>query len=67
VYRIADWVSFNHKKHLSVEGVTCESCHGMVAERDALAREKDISMAACMDCHRATKASNDCLLCHDHR
>lgn len=67
LYRVPEWVSFNHKQHLTVQGVSCESCHGKVSERDALAREKDISMAACMDCHRAHKASNDCLLCHDHR
>lgn len=67
VYRIPEWVSFNHRKHVSVEGVTCESCHGPVGTRDVLAREKDISMAACMDCHRARKASNGCLLCHDQR
>ncbi len=67
VYRVPDWVSFNHKKHLAAAGVTCESCHGDVAEMEAMRRVKDISMAACMECHRATKASNACLLCHDQR
>lgn len=67
VYRIPDYVSFNHKQHVAVEGVTCETCHGPVAERDMLRREKDISMQACMECHRIKGASNDCLLCHDQR
>ena len=67
VYRVPDWVSFSHKKHVGVEGVTCETCHGPVREREVLRRERDISMAACMDCHRARKASNECLLCHDQR
>jgi hypothetical protein len=67
VYRIPTWVSFSHRIHTAVEGVTCETCHGPVAQRDVLRREKDISMAACMDCHRQKKASNDCLLCHDQR
>ncbi len=67
VYRVAEWVSFNHKKHLSAPGVTCQTCHGPAAEREVMRREKDISMAACMDCHRAKGASNDCLLCHDQR
>jgi len=67
VYRIPDYVSFNHRKHVAVAGVDCQSCHGPVAEREVLRREKDISMAACMDCHRAKGASNDCLLCHDQR
>jgi len=67
VYRIPDWVSFSHRKHLAAPGVKCETCHGPVETREALAREKDLSMAACMDCHRAKGASNECLLCHDQR
>jgi hypothetical protein len=67
VYRIPDWVSFNHQKHLASEGVTCETCHGPVSQRDVMRREKDISMAGCMDCHRAKRASVDCQLCHDQR
>lgn len=67
VYRIPDYVFFNHQKHNAVEGVSCETCHGPVAERDTLRREKDIGMQACMDCHRAKAAKNDCTLCHDQR
>lgn len=67
VYRVPDWVSFNHKKHIGAEGVTCQTCHGPVQEREALRRERDVSMGACMDCHRAKGASNECLLCHDQR
>jgi hypothetical protein len=67
VYRVPDWVSFSHSRHLASEGVTCETCHGPVQERDTLRRERDISMSACMDCHRAKGASNECLLCHDQR
>lgn len=67
VYRVPDWVSFNHRKHVSVEGVSCETCHGPVKEREVLRREREISMASCMDCHRAHRASNECLLCHDQR
>ncbi len=66
VYRVPDWVSFSHRKHVT-SGASCEDCHGPVAERAVLRREKDLSMAACMDCHRAKRASNDCLLCHDQR
>ncbi|MBI3684126.1 MAG: cytochrome c3 family protein [Acidobacteria bacterium] len=67
VYRIPDYVFFNHKKHVSVDGVNCETCHGPVAERDVLRREKEVGMQACMDCHRARGASNDCLYCHEQR
>jgi len=67
VYRVPDWVSFSHKRHVSVEGVSCQTCHGAVQEREVLHRERELSMATCMDCHRAKGASTECLLCHDQR
>ncbi|MFN3327124.1 MAG: cytochrome c3 family protein [Bryobacteraceae bacterium] len=67
VYRIPDWVMFSHIRHTAIEGVTCETCHGPVHQRDVLRREKDLSMAACMECHRVKGASLDCLYCHDQR
>jgi hypothetical protein len=67
VYKIPDYVFFNHRKHVSAEGVTCETCHGPVKEREVLRREKDISMGACMDCHRSKNVSVSCTFCHDAR
>lgn len=66
VYRIPDYVFFSHKEH-GDKGVACEACHGPVRERDVIRKEKDISMAACMDCHRARQASNACNYCHEQR
>src|SRR5438045_3908209 len=42
VYKLPDFVSFNHRKHIAVEGVTCETCHGPVKEREVMRRNKDI-------------------------
>jgi len=67
VYKIPEWVFFNHRKHNAVAGVTCETCHGPVKEREVLRREREISMQACMDCHRHYQAKNDCRFCHDPR
>jgi len=67
VYRLPNYVFFSHKEHIAKDGVTCESCHGPVRERDALRKEKDISMAACMDCHRTRQASLACNFCHDQK
>ncbi len=67
VYRIPGYVFFSHKEHLARAGATCETCHGPVWERDVLRKERETSMAACMDCHRAKGASLDCLYCHDQR
>jgi len=67
VYRIPDYVFFNHSKHLAVEGVNCETCHGPVSQREVMRREKEVSMQACMDCHRAKSARNECNFCHDQK
>ncbi len=64
VYQIPSYVSFSHKAHLDA-GNKCEECHGPVQTRDQLAREGDITMGGCMNCHRAKKASIDCSFCHE--
>jgi hypothetical protein len=66
VYQIPSYVEFSHKAHLDA-GAICAECHGPVAERDRLAREADISMTGCMNCHRARKASLACTYCHEER
>jgi hypothetical protein len=66
VYEIPSYVEFSHKRHLD-SGAACETCHGPVAERDRIAREVDISMTGCMDCHRANKATLACTSCHEER
>ena len=66
VYAIPAYVSFSHRTHLEA-GNTCQECHGPVETRDVLAKEGDISMTGCMNCHRAKKASNDCTFCHEPR
>jgi hypothetical protein len=67
VYRLPDYVFFSHKEHLTKAEATCETCHGPVKERDVMRKEKEISMAACMDCHRAKQASVACNFCHDQK
>ena len=64
VYEIPGFVNFDHKLH-SDSGLSCQTCHGPVQERDRLWRETDIGMNGCVDCHRARKASVDCGVCHD--
>jgi hypothetical protein len=66
VYHLPSFVDFSHRAHLAA-GNTCEDCHGKVAERDRLYRETDISMAGCLNCHRAKKAGVDCSFCHEPR
>jgi hypothetical protein len=66
VYQIPGYVDFSHKTHLNA-GATCENCHGHPELRDALFRETNISMGACMECHRQHKAPIDCTACHEQK
>ena len=66
VYQIPSYVAFSHKVH-GEAGAACSKCHGEVAQRDVLFKEGEISMGACMNCHRERKASNDCGYCHELR
>lgn len=64
VYRVPDFVFFNHRSHAEA-GTGCAQCHGPVAAREILAQELSIDMIACMNCHAERQASNECFLCHD--
>ncbi|MBN9614275.1 MAG: hypothetical protein BGO25_13890 [Acidobacteriales bacterium 59-55] len=61
VYRIPSFVTFSHKTH---SAATCEQCHGPVAERTAIALEKETNMATCIACHQAKGAPATCGTCH---
>jgi hypothetical protein len=63
VYRVPSFVTFSHKTHTS-SGAKCEDCHGPVADRDAIALEKDLTMGGCISCHTAKGAPTGCDTCH---
>lgn len=46
---------FSHRSHLSIQDLTCDTCHGSVGERlDATAREfSPVPFEACQKCHDA--------------
>jgi hypothetical protein len=67
VYLTKEYVFFSHRVHVEKAGAQCGDCHGPVEQREVLSKERDISMQACMDCHRATKASIECNSCHELR
>jgi hypothetical protein len=67
VYKVPDYVWFSHEVHHREAKLDCAECHGPVAQRDVIAKEKPTSMNACMDCHRQRNASNECDVCHDKR
>ena len=63
IYRVPSFVSFSHKTHTSA-GAQCEDCHGPVAEREAITREKDLSIGGCISCHTQKSAPTGCDTCH---
>ena len=67
VYLIPSYLFFSHTVHVKEVGASCRDCHGPVGERDIIGKERDISMAACMNCHRAKGGSLECDYCHDVR
>jgi hypothetical protein len=64
VYSVPDYVWFSHASHHKDAGISCETCHGPVAEREVIAKEKPTNMHSCMKCHAQMKASNGCDFCH---
>jgi len=56
-------VRFNHAPHIRAS-VDCATCHGPIASQTVAQRNVDHTMGFCVDCHKAKKASNDCLTCH---
>ena len=64
VYSLPDYVFFSHKTHIKKGKIGCETCHGQVAERDVITKEKEISMKACVDCHIEKHARVVCNTCH---
>ncbi len=64
VYRIPDFVFFSHARHKKA-AVDCAQCHGPVYADDARQAFLPATMKACVDCHKASKASVSCTICHE--
>jgi hypothetical protein len=64
VYRLTPGVNWSHRRHLQA-GVQCATCHGQVAQLDAMSETTAItSMATCISCHEANRAPTVCKTCH---
>ena len=66
VYQQPDHVFFSHRRHVILGKISCETCHGDIAQRERPPSGPWVNMTMrwCMDCHFKSKASNDCLVCH---
>jgi hypothetical protein len=52
VHDLPDYAYFNHSAHVT-RGVGCVSCHGRVDQMVEVHQDKPLSMAWCVECHRA--------------
>ncbi|MGH9397261.1 MAG: cytochrome c3 family protein [Terriglobia bacterium] len=65
IYQVPDYVLFSHKRHVEDAKIACKACHGPVAERDVIKKEKPTSMASCIHCHSQSGARTTCNTCHN--
>lgn len=64
VYTLTPGVNWTHRKHLEA-GVTCETCHGQVAEMAAMSQTTGVTaMGVCINCHKLHNAPTVCQTCH---
>ena len=54
VHNLPDLVYFNHKQHVKVGGLECQTCHGPIEEMEVVKQEENLTMGWCIDCHRKT-------------
>ncbi len=59
-------VFYSHRRHVVVAKIPCEKCHGGIAETSTPPRRPlvRITMQFCLDCHRKSGATDDCIACH---
>jgi len=59
-------VYYTHARHVGIAGLDCTNCHGGIAQTTAAPRRPlvKISMDFCLECHRRSGASLDCVACH---
>ena len=65
VYSVPGFVYWSHRRHLEA-GLTCETCHGNVAQMEVISRTTNVTtMAGCVACHRKKEAPTGCETCHE--
>ncbi len=52
IHQLPDYVYFNHAVHVN-RGIGCIECHGEIHKMKVVQHAKPMSMAFCLDCHRA--------------
>ena len=66
VTQLPDHVMFSHRRHTTLGGLRCESCHGSMVHRVAPPGRSPVrlNMTTCLGCHSREGAAEDCAACH---
>jgi Cytochrome c7 and related cytochrome c len=66
LYRLPAHVFFSHRRHVTVAGVACETCHGDMEHQKTPPKYalKALKMRDCISCHQQEKVMVDCTGCH---
>lgn len=66
LFRIPDHVYYSHRRHVTVAGLHCETCHGAIADttRPPATPLVRITMSTCTGCHTRVSVQTDCTACH---
>ena len=66
VTQVPDHVMFSHRRHTTLGGLRCESCHGDMKQRWTPPGRSPVrlNMTTCLSCHRREGAAEDCAACH---
>ncbi len=66
LFRLPPHVRFTHRRHVGLAKLPCQDCHGAIADTDRPPARplKIIRMQVCLDCHRASGQTQDCVECH---
>lgn len=57
IHNLPDHAYFNHAQHVTVGGITCQTCHGPVEEMEILYQYSPLTMGWCINCHRETNVN----------
>jgi len=66
VTHVPDDVLFSHRRHTTIGGLQCVSCHGDMVQRVRPPGRSPVllNMTTCLSCHRREGADEDCAACH---
>ncbi|MBI4595573.1 MAG: cytochrome c3 family protein, partial [Candidatus Tectomicrobia bacterium] len=66
VYQMPDHVYFSHQRHVVMGRIECVTCHGKIDQTTLPITTAAVkhTMDSCMNCHKKSGVSNDCVACH---